>query len=162
VAVRYPFVPKSSGALRPGDFWAVPRTDGSYACGRVLQVNGDQLATPQRSFFGGLLDWIGQEPPTSVCIAGAGLLDSGVMHIKAILTTGGKVIDNRPLELDGLQPPTLMNAVGGPHTLILLGAQSVRAARPDEWGAVPVLRYWGYNVIRELADARLTPRFGTG
>jgi len=162
VTVRYPFAPKSTTGLRPGDFWAVPRTDGWYGCGRVLQVDGDQLVSPRRSFFGGLLDWVQRERPTSESIAGAGLLDSGIMHIKAILTTGGEVIENRPLDLDGLRLPTLLNAHGGADIMLLSGAQSVRPARRDEWGTLPVLRYWGYNVITTLAEARLQTRSGAG
>jgi len=84
------------------------------------------------------------------------------MHIKAILTTGGEVIENRPLDLDGLRLPTLLNAHGGADTMLLSGAQSVRPARRDEWGTLPVLRYWGYNVITTLAEARLQTRSGAG
>jgi hypothetical protein len=151
----YPYSPKSTRRLRPGDFWALPRTDGTFACGRVLQVTGDQLVSPTRAFFGGLLDWVGSSPPTGNAIARASLLDVGIMHIKAILSTGGKVLGNRPLELDDLKIPTLLSAMGGPDTLLLQGVVSVRPATRAEWGTLPVLSYWGFDFISQLADARL-------
>ncbi|WP_104434997.1 Imm26 family immunity protein [Kineococcus xinjiangensis] len=32
----YPFQPRSTSYLQPGDFWAVPLSDSRFACGRVL------------------------------------------------------------------------------------------------------------------------------
>lgn len=153
---RYPFVPKSTSSLRPGDFWAVPRADGSFACGRVLQTEGEYLVSPRKAFFGSLLDWIGDSAPTADSIAGAPVLRSGIMHIKAIVSTGGEVLGNRPLDADGLVPPTLLSAHGGNDTWILRGVVSVRRARPDEWGTFPVLGYWGLDFISALAEADLT------
>src|SRR5262249_10570900 len=34
----YPFVPRSTAYLRPGQFWAIPLSDGRFACGRVLAL----------------------------------------------------------------------------------------------------------------------------
>jgi hypothetical protein len=156
----YPHSPKSTRSLLAGDFWAIPRHDGSFACGRVIQVHGDQLVSPNRAFFGGLLDWNGSSPPSSDSIAGAALLRCGIMHIKSILSTGGAILGNRPLEADDLQPPVLLSAHGGPGTLLLRGVESLRPARRDEWGTKPILAYWGYDFIEQLANER--PRTKAG
>jgi hypothetical protein len=126
----------------------VPRRDGSFACGRILQVTGDQIVSPSRAFFGALLNWLGSSPPTSESIARAGLLAVGVI-------TGGEVLGNRPLEQDALEIPTLLGAHGGTGTLVLHGAVSARPARREEWGTLPVLSVWGFNFISRLANERL-------
>jgi hypothetical protein len=151
-AVAYPFEPKSTRSLTPGDYWAVPLADGGFACGRVLQTEGDHLPTPTRTFFGGLHGWFGKSPPTSEDIAGAALVAFGIMHVRAIVRVGGRVLGNRPLEADGLELPLMLDAHGGPTTRVVRGAQTVRAARRAEWGRLPVLGFWGYNFIQTLAD----------
>jgi len=142
----YPFVPKSTRFLRPGDFWALPLSDGTFGCGRVLQTQGDRLAGPRRLFFGGYLDFRDDEPPDFESIAGAHLVDCGQMHIKAIVESGGAVLGNRPLELDGVEPPLLLDAGLGPRTL-LRGVQTVRPVSPDDLGKYPTLETWGYRVV---------------
>jgi hypothetical protein len=71
----YPFVPKSTRFLSPGDYWAVPLDDGQLACGGVLQTTGDRLPTPNRTFFGGLHDWVAERPPVAEDIGSPGLID---------------------------------------------------------------------------------------
>lgn len=151
----YPFRPKSTAHLRPGQFWAVPFGQGVFACGRVLQLDGAQLPTKSRGFFGGLHRWVDSVAPTAESIAGAELLAVGVMHIRVITETGGELLGERALEDDGIQPPLLLSAHGGHGALILRGAEPVRVARPDEWGTLPVLGYWGYDFIQQLAQYHL-------
>jgi hypothetical protein len=150
----YPIRPKSTALLLPGQFWAVPLTDGRFACGRVLQVNGSELPVKSRNFFGGLLNWVGASLPSSECIAGAVVIASGVLHIRAITSLGGEVLGCRPIEADGLELPILLSARGGDGTLILCGADAVRVATREEWGTLPVLGCWGWNYIQKLAIAR--------
>ena len=154
--ITYPFRPRSTAPLVPGQFWAVPLPDGRFACGRVLQLGGSEIPTPNRTFFGGLLDWIGTESPTADAIAGSQLVKTGVMHIKAITELGGEILGHRPLEADGIELPTLLSAHGGPGTKVLLGADALRPAKREEWGNRPVLGIWGYNFIQQLAAHRLT------
>jgi hypothetical protein len=91
----YPFAPKSNLHLEPGQFWAVPLTDGWFACGRVLDIkrrdDGDRDARylNNRAFLAGLLDWTGDEPPTADSIAGAKLVDQGQAHVRTFQRTGG-------------------------------------------------------------------------
>ncbi|UTG93649.1 Imm26 family immunity protein [Geobacter sulfurreducens] len=153
--MKYPFEPKSTAYLRPGQFWSVPLPSGKYACGRVLQVNATEIPSKNRAFFGGLLDWLGNKPPTSEDIADCPLIAFGNMHIKAIIMTGGVIIGERRLEEDHIELPLLLSAQGGPGTMILRGAESIREAQRDEWGTLPVLGTWGYNFICKLAEAKL-------
>lgn len=151
----YPFVPKSTRGLRPGDFWAVPMTGGRFAAGRIVQVDADRIPTPTRAFLGALMDWCGTAPPSADDLAGRGALAWGVMHVRAITELGGAILGHRPLELDGLRAPEQLSAMGGAGAMILDGARSVRVAREDEWGTLPVLAYWGYDAIQRLAEAKL-------
>ena len=151
----YPFRPKSTAALRPGQFWAVPFASGLFACGRVLQVNGAQIPTKTKSFFGGLHQWVGHAVPSVESIAGAEFLEFGVLHVRAITETGGEIIAERSLENDGFELPLLLSASGGDGTLMLRGVEPVRNARPDEWGSLPVLGFWGFDFIQQLAQQHL-------
>jgi hypothetical protein len=147
----YPFRPKSTSSLDPGQFWAVPLGGGGFGCGRVLQLQCSQLGKTRTAFFGGLQDWIGDAPPTRESIAGTGVIRFGAMHLKAITEVGGEILGFRPLDLDGFVLPDLHSA----HSLganVLIGADIVRAAREDEWGTRPVLQYWGYGYIERLAE----------
>src|SRR6476469_9439644 len=93
----YPFVPKSTAVLRPGQYWAVPLPDGRFACGRVVQVGCSTIPTPSRAFFGGLHHWIGAAVPSAEDIAGRPIVAWGVMHIRAIANLGGEVLGERDL-----------------------------------------------------------------
>ena len=147
----YPFRPKSISSLEPGQFWAVPLGGGGFGCGRVLQLKCSQLGKTRTAFFGGLQDWIGDAPPTEESIAGTGIIRFGAMHLKAITEVGGEILGFRPLDLDGFVLPDLHSA----HSLsanVLRGADIVRLAREDEWGKSPVLQYWSYGYIEQLAE----------
>lgn len=97
----YPLVPKSNRLLRPGQFWAIPLSDGRFAAGRVMAVPafgpGDHTGVVV-----GLVDWVGDAPPTSEDLAGRPLLVQAKARFEAISMTGGAVLGLRPLELDGL------------------------------------------------------------
>lgn len=150
----FPFSPRSNRALQPGDFWPVRLDDGRYACGRVLQTEGEELPTKTQSFFGALHDSVGDVPPTKQDVAKAALVAFGTMHVKAIRETGGEILGNVPLTESQSEIPELMDSHGGPAARILKGVKFQRAARRDEWGKVPVLSYWGYEHIKNLAESR--------
>ena len=80
----------------------------------------------------------------------------GVMHVKAITEMGGSILGNRPLELDRLEVPLRLSAHGGPGTVLLRGARTVRPASKDDFGRFPVLGVWGYDFIRQLAATKLS------
>ena len=153
MSLRYPFVPKSTAQLLPGQFWAVPLSEGRFACGRILQLGGSELPAKSRGFFGGLHTWVGTKEPTAQSITVAPFLAFGAMHIRAITETGGAVLGEVPLINFAL--PTFLSAMGGPDTELLAGAEAVRKAKRSEWGTFPVLSYWGYGHIREIAEHQL-------
>lgn len=105
-----PFVPKSNVHLLPGDFWAIPLSDGRFAAGRVLarQAFGK---SDRMGIVVGLLDYVGEAPPTSETIAGSRVVALAKSRFEAIAETGGEVLGNRSLELDGIQPPAETFAV---------------------------------------------------
>jgi hypothetical protein len=143
----YPFVPKSSKFLEPGDFWAVPLSDGSFACGRVLEHMPTGTPGARVGFLGGLLDWHGASPPEERSIAGASaFLAQGVMHILAITETGGRILGWRSLELDRLAPWTF--AFGN---VVQRGFTPIRPYQRTDRG-LPSLSWWGYDVIQIHAN----------
>jgi hypothetical protein len=102
-AITYPFEPESIAYLRAGQFWAIPLSDGRFGCGRVLYVPDPSDPQPSlylntRIFLAGLMDWSGDEPPTSQGIAGCKLLEQGRVHVVATTDTGSKILGQRDLE----------------------------------------------------------------
>ena len=152
--VRYPFVPKSTAHLRPGHFWAVPLEGNRFACGQVLQVKASEISSKTRMFFGGLCNWIGRERPTADVIRGKGFLGFGVMHIKAVLMSGGEILGNSPLDQD-VAIPFLLSHQYGNDVLLLRGAERIRLADKAERESLPVKSVWGNDLIRVLAEAQL-------
>jgi hypothetical protein len=153
---RFPFRPKSTSLLREGQFWAVPFEADRFACGRVLQVGGELVPVKSRGFFGGLHRWVGSREPTSQDIAGVGFVSFGVMHIRAITETGGEVLGERALEQDAIEVPLHLSQPAGDGTMLLRGANTLRPARKSEWHTFPVLGYWGYDFIVQLAKYHLS------
>jgi len=124
----YPFVPKSNRYLEPGQFWALPLSDGRYGCGRVMVAPA--FGKKDRVYFiGGLADWIGVEPPSHDAIAGAEVLAQAKMHFEAISKTGGAVLGMRPLEVDRLEP-----------------------IDPEDYRVGAVHRVWGWQTIVNHAE----------
>jgi hypothetical protein len=152
----FPFRPKSTVLLREGQFWAVPFEAGRFACGRVLQVGAELVPVKSRGFFGGLHRWVGASEPTSADIAGVEFVSFGVMHIRAITQTGGAVLGERALEHDAIEVPLHLSQPAGEGTMLLRGANVLRPARRDEWHTLPVLGYWGYDFIVQLAKHHLS------
>ena len=102
---RYPFVPKSTAALAPGQFWAIPIRDGRFGCGRVLAIDRDRSYGARVLFTGAILDWIGDAPPTADAIAGRPVIGAGVANIRCISANRGEILGERPLELDPIEVP---------------------------------------------------------
>ena len=61
----YPFIPKSTSLMKEGQYWDIPLSNGKFACGRVLQFDYSNGKKNSRSFLAGLMDWVGENPPTS-------------------------------------------------------------------------------------------------
>jgi hypothetical protein len=100
-------------------------------------------------FLGALLNWRGEEQPTYESIAGAPALDQGVMHIMAITETGGVVLGNRALELDGVEPWLFGHGNDVQRGFTVLRRRTLADRQ------LPTLGWWGYDVIQILANKRL-------
>lgn len=125
----YPFEPKSNAYLEAGQYWAVPLSDGRFACGRVLDLPRpeDEMSARSRAFLAGLMDWVAVSPPDSEAIAGSSVLRQGWAHVLTIQKTGRVVLGLLNLDEDGITPK-----------------------RP-----APT---WGYGVIVRLAEAAFVTR----
>ncbi len=159
-APRYPFVPKSNRFLERGQYWAVPLSDGRFACGRVLDVPREpDLHVPvgRMLFLAGLLDWVGETPPTNQAIEGAVLSAQGFAHIKAITTTGAAVLGRRDLAADAIVPALWRSHEAGGTVWVYEGARRLRPATDDDRD-LPVMSTWGYSVISVLAEDHFVGR----
>ena len=120
----YPFRPKSTTHLAPGQFWAIPLSAGGFACGRVLAHLSSGGEVDRRLFLAGLMDWSGPSLPTARSLRNSRVLAFAAAHIKAILENGGTILGISPLE--------------GPF------------AEPTEM--TDEISTWGYGVIRVLSE----------
>jgi hypothetical protein len=146
----YPFVPKSNKHLSPGDFWAIPLKDGTFGAGIVLELYPKGRPGAKVAFLAGLLDWHGTSMPTCESIAGSCTLKQGVAHILAVTQTGGVIIGNRALQLDGIEPWVFING-----NLIQRGFTELRESERKDAGSYPSLSWWGYDVIQIYANKLL-------
>lgn len=98
----FPFEPRTTAHVRPGDFWAIPtRRGGWYCCGRVLATGVEGSRGRRTALVVGLMDWCEPHPPTTDALAGAVVTGYGAAHIKTIRETGGPLLGHRPFEPDG-------------------------------------------------------------
>jgi hypothetical protein len=157
----FPFTPKSTKSLEPGDFWSIPLHGNKYACGRVLQLLEDNSKWPRKNriFLAGLMDWVGDRPPTNESIAGCGLHSQGLAHILTISDTGHGIDGNRPLELDNIQLKLLKfpNSKNSGWELFH-GTQFVRELKANEVDEHDTLNSWDREYIRELAKDLLNKK----
>jgi len=148
----YPFIPKSTASLSPGDFWSIPLSNGSYGCGLVLQLAPPGSPGVRVSFCGALLDWNGHAVPDPTVLANRTVLAQGYMHILSIKNFG-QVLGN--LAIDDRPSPIIWRD-GGQH--ILQGYDVIRKWTVADRGLFPVLEYWGWDIIKEKAEQLLVHR----
>ena len=100
--MTFPFEPKSTKSLAPGQFWGVPLNAGRFAAGVVLADAIRAGKRDTRLICIGLLDWVGDAPPTGQDVMGAPLLEYGFAHVRSIQRDGklilGQVERNWELE----------------------------------------------------------------
>ena len=89
--MKYPFLPKSTSYIEPGHIWAIPLSNGKYACGVVLAKLIFQGKIDSRAFYAGLLDWCEDTPPNSKNIRTNAFIKKGALHVKAIGSVGSNV-----------------------------------------------------------------------
>jgi len=101
----YPFDPRSTAHVRPGDFWAITTRRGHwYCCGQVLAISD---LTTMRSLVVALLDWCEPDLPTASSVANVAVVDFGVAHVKTVRETGGMLLGRG-------DPPTVAG-IGSPN-----------------------------------------------
>jgi len=149
---HYPFVPKSTVRLRPGDYWSIPLSNGRFACGRVIQLAPTDRVGSRRLFLAGLLDWSSEALPSYLNIGGCKVLQQGAVHIKAITENAGVILGNRPLQLDGIEPGCFLDSSPGPSCLLMKGFDIIRGATTEEQRRLPVFSTWGYEVMLRMAE----------
>jgi hypothetical protein len=157
--LSYPLVPKSVEWLLPGQYWALPLSDGTFGCGRVIEVPGHELRNSQMEFLAAVLDWHAQTEPTGEMIAGHPCLTQGRAHIRSITRTGGAILGHRELAADGITPWLFRRADHHRNSSVMRGFVPIRDQRPSDQG-LPVLSVWGYLVPQVIADARFVKRTG--
>jgi hypothetical protein len=155
-AAEYPFVPKSTAGLEPGQFWSIPLDNGRIACGRVIQLRMEDGKRDSRAFLAGLMDWWGLKPPTSERIAGRGVVTQGGADIKTIVATGGQVLGFRDLSLDHIEPTLFRDAWNA--TCVQRGYDYMRPFDRRMDASLPVYSGWGYLVIKRIAEDRFGGR----
>jgi hypothetical protein len=132
----YPFIPKSTALMRVGQFWSIPLAERHFASGRVLQFRDVNGKRDSRIFVAGLLNWIGDAPPSSNAISGAGMLAHGAVHIRTISSNSGQILGCRDLDLDRIELPLTLSERNGP--LLMRGFQVVGNATPEQRQTLPV------------------------
>ena len=147
----YPFIPRSAAVLVPGQFWAIPLSDGSFASGRVVQLNPPGGTGSRVMFLAALLDWHGDAPPTTESIAGAKCLAQGQAHVKTITQTGGCILGHRSLESDNIEPWEFRGATFHANSYVYKGLEPLRPQLPAD-RCLPVLDTWGYHVPVLIAE----------
>gem|GEM_PF-1006637 len=148
----YPYTPKSTTYLTPGEFWTIRLNDGRYACGRVLQLDFGLGKRHTRWFLAGLMNWVGREQPTNEGIAGLDILDHGRVHVKTIEECGGQIVGSRPLELDDLQVPLTLECRHGSNIKLRRGFQFLEEASDEQMANLDALSTWGYHFIKLRAE----------
>ena len=151
-SVKYPFEPKSTAYLEPGQFWALPLSDGRYGCGQVLAVRpaipGDpNLPLSSRVFLAGVLDWVGASPPRAATIEGRDILAYGNAHILAIRESGGQILGVGEVPDDLYKVRTA--AIGGE---VYQGWNPVKLDPGQAISDLSTLSTWGFNVAHNLAE----------
>ena len=149
----YPFVPRSTATLTPGQFWAIPLSDGSFGCGRVIELKPPQDVGARTMFLAAVLDWRDDQVPTSDAIAGAKCLAQGQAHLKVITETGGRILGHRPLELDQIEPWEFRGAACHTNSNVHRGLRALRPQEPTD-RSLPVLSTWGFGVPVIIAEGQ--------
>ena len=146
-----PFLPKSTAYLTSGMFWDIGLRDGSFACGRVIHVEGKIRKRSRFDFWGALLDWHSSGPPTRESIAGAPVLWQGNFDVRSLGETGSQILGILPLDSDGLViPPILTTLMNGE---VMIGYEEKRGATDEEFRTLPIKMVGeGNDSFRRIAE----------
>jgi hypothetical protein len=157
--LKYPFKPKSNSKLKPGHFWPIRLSNGNFGCGIVLDIPNDKMERDTRSFYVGLLDWVGNTKPTANSLESTALtiLDQGNAHIKTITIQEEEIIGFIDLEKNNLKIDLVVsNLVYSASSYVLKGFQIIRKSTFQDHEVLKNNSTWGYEVIIKMANRLLT------
>lgn len=143
----YPFVPRSTAYLIPGQFWGLPLSDGRYGCARVLRIGTGNSHESRVDFIFGLLDWVDTQPPNELSIAGAKVVEVGCTAVRTLDKEGPGILGYRSLRLDDIEIPDRVYSYFSPGPAA--EHRFVKGDPPPKWS----LR----SVGSPLTDAMLAP-----
>jgi hypothetical protein len=150
--MKYPFIPKSTAHLEPGQYWSIPISNGRFACGVVLQLRFIDGKRDSRNFLASLLNWNGDSEPNDKSIAGAKILDHGHVHIKAITKNQGVMLGAKTLEQHEFEIPLTFDQSPGLRCQLRRGFELLGIASIEQQKQLRVFSTWGYGVIKNLAE----------
>ena len=101
----------------------------------------------------GLMNWIGDSPPTTAGLAGCRTQAQGQVHLRCIWETGGEIVGNRPLVEDGIEAALFLSESPGKNCMLMQGYEIIRPATSEEQLQLPVFPTWGYLIIQGKAQA---------
>jgi hypothetical protein len=96
--MKYPLTPKSTSYIEPGQIWAIPLSNGKYACGVVLAKLKSKEGIEKRAFYAALLNWCDKAPPNTENVRASGFLEKGALHVKSISNIGSEIIGKADFE----------------------------------------------------------------
>lgn len=140
--------------MLPGQFWTIPLNGGKFACGRVIEIEPNS----RRGFLAGLVDWIGEHPPTEDDLKHRKTIRQFDVHTKTIHETAldGCITGYRPLELDGIESDYFISQMfHSENCMLQKGYKILRQATKQEAEKYDVLGTSGYLVIKIYAEKLL-------
>jgi hypothetical protein len=88
----FPFAPRSTQSLEPGDLIAVPCEPSGWACLQVIDVRRSGPGA-RTTFVAGVLPWRGDGPPTRQAVSRLGASEMGLVPIEVFTDGGLQVVD---------------------------------------------------------------------
>ena len=152
--MKYPFIPKSTASMKEGQIISIPLSNGTYACGRVLQVQSGS----RTAFLVSLMDWNSPSPPNSNTISNSNILNHGQVHIKSIIESGSEIVGHRELALDEIEIPLTLDSSPDTKCLLRQGFTTLGYASAEQRKNLKVFSTWGYSVLKNLAERTYVPK----
>ena len=150
MAMKFPFVPKSTSHLEPGQFFSIELPSGGFGCGLVLQLKEKSGKRDSRQLIVGLTDWFGDSIPKAADAANSEVIAHGQVHVKTVGEVGGKILGIVPIGAD--RTPLSLSESPGKNCMLVRGYQFLRPATIDEQSSLAVFSTWGYKIIQIIAD----------
>ena len=103
-------------------------------------------------FLAALMDWHDDKQPTAESIAGRSIAAQGWAHVLTIRRTGGLILGERDLALDGIRGLLEVSHRMGGTVMLYEGPAPLRPAAREEAASMPVLSTWGFRFVSVLAE----------